>query len=103
MKDLQKLAQLVKDMRASQKEYFRTRDKNILLQSKVLERQVDKLLSADDEIFSSPVRKEGWSNMRTDGNPYIWQTREEAEEEMAKKKKAGRLGNWVIVKLEWDE
>lgn len=48
MKDLQKFAQLVKDMRASQKEYFRTRDKNILLQSKELERLVDKTLSSFD-------------------------------------------------------
>lgn len=49
------------------------------------------------------IKHEGWSNMRTNGNPYIWQTREEAEEELAKKKKAGRLGHWVIVKLEWEE
>ena len=103
MKDLQKLAQLVKDMRASQKEYFRTRDKNILLQSKELERQVDNLLSADDDLFASPIKKEGWSNMRTDCNPYIWQTRKEAEKELAKKKKAGKIGNWVFVKLEWEE
>ena len=41
--------------------------------------------------------------MRTDGNPYIWQTRKEAEKELAKKKKAGKTGNWVIVKLEWEE
>lgn len=103
MKDLLKIAQLVKDMRASQKEYFKTRDKNILLQSKELERQVDNLLSADDDLFSSPIKKEGWSNLRTDYNPYIWQTREEAEEELAKKIKDGRLGKWVIVKLEWEE
>lgn len=103
MKDLQKLAQLVKDMRASQKEYFRTRDKNILLQSKELERQVDNLLSLDDDLFSSSVKKEGWSNIRIDYNPYVWQTREEAEEELSRKIKDGRVGKWVIVKLEWEE
>ena len=103
MKELLQFIQLVRAMRASQKEYFRTRDKNILLQSKELERQVDNLLSADDDLFSSPSKKEGWSNMRTDGNPYIWQTRKEAEKELEKKKKAGIIGNWVIVKLEWEE
>lgn len=103
MKELLQFIQLVRAMRASQKEYFRTRDKNILLQSKELERQVDNLLSADDDLFSSPIKKEGWSNMRIDGNPYIWQTRKEAEKELAKKKKAGKIGNWVIVKLEWEE
>lgn len=51
MKYLQKFAQLVKDMRASQKEYFRTRDKNILLQLKELERQVDKTLSSFDNLL----------------------------------------------------
>ena len=48
MKELLQFIQLVKAMRASQKEYFRTRDKNILLHSKELERQVDNTLSSFD-------------------------------------------------------
>ena len=48
MKEILQLVQLVRAMRANQKEYFRTRDKNILLQSKELERQVDKTLSSFD-------------------------------------------------------
>ena len=48
MKELLQFIQLVKAMRASQKEYFRNREKNILLQSKELERQVDKTLSSFD-------------------------------------------------------
>ena len=48
MKELLQFIQLVRTMRVSQKEYFRTRDKNILLQSKELERQVDKTLSSFD-------------------------------------------------------
>ena len=48
MKEILQLVQLVKAMRANQKEDFRARDKNILLQSKELERQVDKMLSSFD-------------------------------------------------------
>ena len=50
MKEILQLVQLVRAMRANQKEYFRTRDKNILLQSKELERQVDKTLSSFDNL-----------------------------------------------------
>ena len=48
MKEFLQFIQLVRAMRASQKEYFRTRDKNILSQSKALERQVDNTLSSFD-------------------------------------------------------
>ena len=51
MKEILQFIQLVRAMRASQKEYFRTRDKNILVQSKDLERQVDKTLS----FFDNPL------------------------------------------------
>ncbi|MBQ6773937.1 MAG: hypothetical protein IJP48_07765 [Synergistaceae bacterium] len=40
-----KLAQLVQDMRDSQKRYFKTRDKDALIESKRLEAQVDKYVS----------------------------------------------------------
>ena len=50
MKELLQFIQLVRAMRSSQKEYFRTRAKNILLQSKELERQVDKTLSSFDNL-----------------------------------------------------
>lgn len=36
--------ELVREMRNAQKEYFKTRDKNILQKSKELERKVDALL-----------------------------------------------------------
>lgn len=37
--------ELVREMRNAQKEYFKTRDKNVLLKSKELERKVDAYLS----------------------------------------------------------
>ena len=39
--DIKKFIDLVKVMRVTQKEYFRTRDKKVLSASKELERQVD--------------------------------------------------------------
>lgn len=42
--DLKKFVALVGDMRAAQKEYFATRDREVLSRSKALERQVDKCL-----------------------------------------------------------
>lgn len=36
---------LVREMRNAQKEYFKTRDKNVLLKSKELERKVDSFLT----------------------------------------------------------
>lgn len=40
---------LVKEMRATQKEYFRTRDANVLNKSKELERAVDKTIRDREE------------------------------------------------------
>lgn len=37
--------ELVREMRDAQKEYFRTRDKNVLQRSKELERKVDTYIS----------------------------------------------------------
>lgn len=37
--------ELVREMRNAQKEYFKTRDKNVLLKSKELERKVDAYLA----------------------------------------------------------
>jgi hypothetical protein len=42
--DYKAFAQLVADMRAAQKAYFATRDRDVLSRSKALERQVDKFL-----------------------------------------------------------
>ena len=103
MKDLQKLAQLVKDMRASQKEYFRTRDKNILLQSKELERQVDNFLSADDDLFSSPVKKEGWMNLYKRDFGLVQGDLVRDSEEAAKKIAVGDEGYITTIKIEWEE
>ena len=103
MKDLQKLAQLVKDMRASQKEYFKTRDKNILLQSKELERQVDNLLSADDVLFSSPVKKEGWMNLYKRDFGLVEGDLVRNSEAAAKKIAAGDEDYITTIKVEWEE
>jgi hypothetical protein len=43
--DLLKFAFLVNEMRQSQKYYFKTRDKDMLIKSKNLEKAVDSLLS----------------------------------------------------------
>ena len=42
-------AQLVHDMRRYQREFFRTRDKNAIIKSKILERKVDEAL---DQFFN---------------------------------------------------
>ena len=42
--DLKEFVLLVQEMRSAQKEYFATRDRDVLNQSKTLERQVDKAL-----------------------------------------------------------
>lgn len=42
-KDLWEFLEKVQEMRKKQKEYFRTRDANVLNESKNLERQVDKM------------------------------------------------------------
>jgi hypothetical protein len=42
--DYKAFAHLVDEMRAAQKEYFATRDRDVLSRSKSLERQVDKFL-----------------------------------------------------------
>lgn len=44
---LEQFKSLVAQMRAAQKEYFRTRDRNVLQQSKILEKQVDDALKED--------------------------------------------------------
>ena len=103
MTDLQKLAQFVKDMRASQKEYFRTRDKNILLQSKELERQVDNLLSADDDLFSSPVKKDGWMNLYKRDFGLVQGDLVRDSEAAAKKIAVGDEDYITTIKIEWEE
>lgn len=40
---------LVRNMRAAQKKFFRTRDRNVLEESKRLERDVDKYLEERDK------------------------------------------------------
>ena len=42
--DFKDFLQLVKKLRAAQKKYFRTRDANVLLYSKELEKEVDRAL-----------------------------------------------------------
>lgn len=50
---LRELAGVVAEMRATQKEYFRTRDGDVLRRSKALEKRVDELLAPKVE---SPQR-----------------------------------------------
>lgn len=45
IKSMNEFIELVREMRNAQKEYFRTRDKNVLLKSKELERKVDSFLA----------------------------------------------------------
>ncbi|MCD8206478.1 MAG: hypothetical protein LUD72_00920 [Bacteroidales bacterium] len=44
MNDYDELASLVREMRAKQKEYFKTRDTNVLREAKALEAKVDKVV-----------------------------------------------------------
>ena len=44
---------LVRKMREAQREYFRTRSKNSLMKSKVLEKQVDEALSGQATFFDT--------------------------------------------------
>ena len=50
------LVPLVKQMRAAQKEYFRTRAKDVLEESKSLERETDRHLAALDELAKGQQR-----------------------------------------------
>ena len=50
------LVPLVKQMRAAQKEYFRTRAKDVLEESKSLERETDRHLMALDELAKGQQR-----------------------------------------------
>jgi len=47
--DLTTLVNLVRNMRSKQKEYFRTRDYNVLMESKAAEGFVDKYIKNFDE------------------------------------------------------
>ena len=42
---MKEFIELVREMRNAQKEYFKTRDKSVLLKSKELERKVDAFLT----------------------------------------------------------
>lgn len=42
---MKEFVELVREMRNAQKEYFKTRDKNVLQRSKELERKVDSFLA----------------------------------------------------------
>lgn len=56
MKNLE-FVQLVKRMRAKQKEYFRTRNKNAMVESMHLENEVDDVI-AKVEIFEAQYKEE---------------------------------------------
>lgn len=63
---------LVSKMRDCQKEYFRTRSKDVLQQSKALERQLDNLLRRmqDSSLFDSKPEHSvmrGWAARDSDG------------------------------------
>lgn len=83
---LKALATKAKDMRQAQKDYFRTRDRDVLDRSKKLEREVDKLIPdalRDDDMLemmgkASPVADlpdpgvaSGWQFIVTDCLPML--------------------------------
>lgn len=55
--------ELVREMRNAQKEYFKTRDKSVLLKSKELERKVDSFLA-----HKVKTNKQHYSNERNKHN-----------------------------------
>lgn len=50
---MEQFMELVKKMRSAQKEYFRTRSKDVLLQSKQLEKEVDMMIKeiSNERLF----------------------------------------------------
>lgn len=54
---LQELAELVGKMRDAQRGFFRTRDPDVLAESKRLEREVDKALDALEAELDSSAQK----------------------------------------------
>lgn len=56
---------LVSNMRDKQKEYFRTRDRAVLVQSKSLERKVDDEITRVDEILRQREQQQQTNENRT--------------------------------------
>ena len=49
--------QLVREMRKAQKDYFKTRDRNVLAKSKQLEKRVDDEIKKEEGLANTPQQK----------------------------------------------
>lgn len=59
MKDINNFISIVENMRNAQKEYFRTRNKEVMKQSMMLEKTVDKMIEEHkNELKKKPIQQE---------------------------------------------
>lgn len=59
MKDINNFISTVESMRNAQKEYFRTRNKEVMKQSIILEKTVDKMIEEHkNEFKKNPIQQE---------------------------------------------
>ena len=52
-KEMTEFMQLVREMRKAQKEYFKTRDKDVLAKSKQLEKRVDSKIKKEEALANN--------------------------------------------------
>ena len=52
-----KFMQLVREMRKAQKDYFKTRDRDVLAKSKQLEKRVDDEIKKEEEALANNTHK----------------------------------------------
>lgn len=59
MKDINNFISTVESMRNAQKEYFRTRNKEVMKHSIILEKKVDKMIEEhNNELKKNPIQQE---------------------------------------------
>lgn len=59
MKDINNFISAVENMRNAQKEYFRTRNKEVMKHSIILEKTVDKMIAEHkNELKKNPIQQE---------------------------------------------
>lgn len=59
MKDINNFISTIESMRNAQKEYFRTRNKEIMKHSIILEKKVDKMIEENkNELKKNPIQQE---------------------------------------------
>lgn len=63
MKDINNFISTVESMRNAQKEYFRTRNKEVMKHSMILEKKVDKMIEEHkNELKKNPIQQELFPN-----------------------------------------